>query len=191
MHIKLRVRLLNRTLLTEQATACVMESTRSRVKTLLCLALTCAVIAGCARHSDRDWVIREFNVPQEVELLVQSSPEDESHWIDRKNLLLTATFKFTPTQFLDYNKSLENKTVDWHALPFSPELQKSLIERFSTASASTALKNAAHGFYYLKTAEGTNLLKSTRRLEWQLTSPDVELGILNADSAELKVFVKQ
>jgi hypothetical protein len=63
--------------------------------------------------------------------------------------------------------------------------------RFADASTKTALNKAAHGFYYLKTAAGANLLKTTKRSDWQSTSPDIELGILNADSAELKVFVKQ
>lgn len=159
--------------------------------TLAFIAVTSAVLTGCARHSDRDWVIREFSVPQDVELKVQSSPEDNSRWADRKNLFLTATFKFTPTQFLQYSKSVADKTANWHALPLSPELGKDLSVRLADATANTALKKAAHGFYYLKTAAGANLLKTTKRSEWQSTSPDLELGILNADSAELNVFVKQ
>jgi hypothetical protein len=172
--------------------ACSICKLKNQIKaTLAFIAVTSAAITGCARHSDRDWVIREFSVPQDVELSVQSSPEDDSRWADRKNLFLTATFKFTPTQFLEYSKSVENITANWHALPLSPELRKDLSVRFADASTKTALNKAAHGFYYLKTAAGANLLKTTKISDWQSTSPDIELGILNADSAELKVFVKQ
>lgn len=162
-----------------------------RIGALLCLTIVSSALTGCARHSDRDWVIREFNVPQEVELVVQSTPEDESHWADRKNLFLTAAFKFTPTQYLEYSRSVEKKSEIWHPLPLSPELKKSVTARYDDATVTTAINKAAHGFYYLKTARGANLLKTNKRAEWQATDPDVELAILNADSAELKVFVKQ
>lgn len=162
-----------------------------RVGALLCLTGVSSALSGCARHSDRDWVIREFNVPQEVELVVQSTPEDESHWAERKNLFLSAAFRFTPTQYLQYSKSVEQKNEDWHPLPVPPELQKSVEARFDDATIANAINKAAHGFYYLKTARGANLLKTNKRAEWQTTYPDIELAILNADSAELKVFVKQ
>lgn len=164
-----------------------------RLTTLsLSVVLLCSmVVSGCARHSDRDWIIREFAVPQEVDLSVQSTPEDETHWADRKNLFLNATFKFTPTQFLEYNKALEAKSDNWHPLPLSPELKNAVATRFDSPLTSNALSKAAHGFYYLKSSNGTNLLKSSKRIEWQAEAPDIELAILNADSAELKVFVKQ
>lgn len=158
------------------------------------LSLTTAVslaLLGCARHSDRDWVIREFDVPQEVELAVESTPESDSNWADRKDLQLTANFKFTPTQFLEYGKSIQSKSTNWHALPITADLKKTLAERLDSPGAKSALNKAAHGFYYLKTANGANLLKTSERSAWESTSPDIELAILNADSAELKVFVKQ
>lgn len=156
--------------------------------------LTCAlclISTGCARHSDRDWVIREFSVPQEVDLSVESTPEPDSNWADRKDLRLAATFKFTPTQLLGYSKTIETDSADWHALPVAAELKKTLAERLDSTQAKNALDKAAHGFYYLKTSNGANLLKTSKRSEWESASPDIELAILNADSAELKVFVKQ
>lgn len=161
------------------------------MKSFSLTALVCLASAGCARHSDRDWVIREFDVPQEVELTVESTPESDSNWADRKDLHLTATFKFTPTQFLNYSKSIEGNSANWHTLPIAAELKDTLAERLNSAKAKLALSKGAHGFYYLKTSNGANLLKSSKRSDWQSTSPDIELAILDADSAELKVFVKQ
>ncbi len=162
-----------------------------RVRTFVLTIGLCLIAAGCARHSDRDWVIREFSVPQEVDLLVESTPEPDSNWADRKDLRLTATFKFTPTQLLVYSKAIEANSANWHALPISAELKKTLAERLESTQAKNALNKAAHGFYYLKTSDGANLLKTSKRSEWASASPDLELAILNADSAELKVFVRQ
>lgn len=161
------------------------------VKTFTVTAVTCLALAGCARHSDRDWVTREFDVPQEVDLAVESTPESDSNWADRKNLHLTANFKFTPTQFLNYNKTIEGNRANWQALPIAENLKDTLAERLDSAKAKLALKKAVHGFYFLKTSNGANLLKISKRSEWEPTSPDIELAILDADSAELKVFVKQ
>ncbi len=136
-------------------------------------------------------MIREFDVPQEVELVVESTPESDSNWADRKNLHLTANFKFTPTQFLGYSKSVEANSANWHALPIAAEMKETLAERLDSAKAKIALNKAAHGFYYLKTSNGANLLKNSKRSEWESTSPDIELAVLDADSAELKIFVKQ
>lgn len=130
-------------------------------------------------------------MPQEVELSVDSTPESDSNWADRKDLHLTATFKFTPTQLLGYSKTIENDSANWHALPIAAELKKTLAERLESTQARSALDKAAHGFYYLKTSNGANLLKTSKRTEWEPASPDVELAVLNADSGELKVFVKQ
>lgn len=154
---------------------------------ILCIS----ALAGCARHSDREWVLREFNVPQEVELTVNSTPEDDSNWAGRKNLSLNATFKFTPTQLMSYEESIERHSEDWHPLPFSNELRDQLITRLDSQKTTGAIRKAAHGFYSLKSANGKNLLKSSKRVEWTSLNPDIELAILNADSAEMKVFVRQ
>lgn len=130
-------------------------------------------------------------MPQDVELLVESTPESDSNWADRKDLHLTATFKFTPTQFLAYSKTIEGDSANWHALPIAPGISKMLATRLASEQAKATLDKGAHGFYYLKTSNGANLLKTSKRSEWLSSSPDVELAILNADSAELKVFVKQ
>jgi len=161
------------------------------VKTSSLVAFVCLLTAGCARHSDRDWVIREFNVPQEVELSVDSTPESDSNWADRKNLNLTATFKFTPTQFLGYSKTIASNPANWHPLPIAAELKNTLTERLESSQAKNTLNKAAHGYYYLKSANGANLLKTSKRSDWKSDSPDLELAILNADSAELEVFIKQ
>jgi len=136
-------------------------------------------------------VIREFSVPQDVELSVDSTPESDSNWADRKNLNLAATFKFTPTQLLGYSKTIEADPSNWHVLPIAAELKTALISRLDSTQAKNSLNKAAHGYYYLKTSNGTNLLKTSKRSDWQTASPDLELAILNADSAELKVFLKQ
>jgi hypothetical protein len=138
-------------------------------------------------------MLKEFKVPQDVELSVDSSPEAESDWADRKNLVLNATFKLTPTQLIDYTRTVESDSANWHPLPFPPELKKSIEKRFQTTIAIAPLKKAAHGYYYLKTAAGKNFLKTSLRKDWHpdANSPDIELATLNADSAELKVFVKQ
>lgn len=149
-------------------------------------------VSGCARHSDQEWLLREFALPQDVELTVNSSPEDESHWADRKNLKMNATFKFSPTQFLDYSRTVETKPADWHVLPFSNDLKQTLTQRLNDSPlAKSAIRKAAHGFYLLKTADGNNFLKSANRMEWNPNHSDFELAILNADSAELKIFVRQ
>jgi hypothetical protein len=138
-------------------------------------------------------MLREFKVPQEVELSVDSSPEAESDWADRKNLVLNATFKFTPTQLIDYTRTVESDRANWHPLPFPAELKKAIEKSFPTSTAIAPLKKAAHGYYYLKTADGKNLLKTSQRKDWHAdaNSQDIELAALNADSAELKVFVRQ
>jgi hypothetical protein len=156
------------------------------------LIALCFVLTGCARHSDRDWVHHEFGVPQDVELSVNSTPDGESNWADRKDLILNATFKFTPTQLLQYTRSIEGDTVDWHPLPLPADLQKSLQKRLNPIQIKTLTK-ATHGFYYFKTANGQNLLKSSIRSDWNPTIQlqDIELGMLDSDSAELKITVRQ
>ncbi len=157
------------------------------------LLALCFVLTGCARHSDRDWVHHEFGVPQDVELSVNSSPEPESNWVDRKDLVLDATFKFTPTQLLQYTRTLEGDTVNWHPLPLPADLQKALLKRLNSIQTRAALTKVVHGFYYFKTANGQNLLKTSKRSDWNPTIQleDFELGILDSDSAELKVTVRQ
>jgi hypothetical protein len=153
--------------------------------------LSCFILSSCARHSDRDWLYREFEIPQNVQLgSVHSSPEQSgSDWAQRKGLKVDGRFKFSPTQLLDYRHQVDADSSPWRPLP----LPKDLIAKMDAHYSTDLTPQASHGFYRCQTAAGKNLLISSQRQAWDTTAKldDYVLGVLDTDKAELGVRVRQ
>lgn len=80
---------------------------RALVSSYVVMALLALLSTSCALLlSDEQILRREFGLPSGVKLTSINS-SGNTRWVQREGLEITATFRFTPTQFAAYQEKVE------------------------------------------------------------------------------------
>lgn len=90
---------------------------RSLVSNYTAIIFLTLLPAGCVQ-SDKQFLRREFSLPSSMKLVSFNSSPDNMGLSPREGLSITATFKFTPTEFAIYREKAK-RDDRWKPLPVS------------------------------------------------------------------------